>query len=46
MLAANDDLIDLMHARVYDGTHEMQFDLVFPRPRVYRIWVQFQRKAW
>jgi len=47
MLAASDDLIDLMHAHptIADGTHEMQFDLVFPRPRVYRIWVQFQRKG-
>jgi len=45
MLAASDDLIDMMHAHptIADGTHEMQFDLVFPRPRVYRIWVQFQR---
>jgi hypothetical protein len=47
MLAASDDLIDLMHThpKIADGTHEMQFDLVFPRPRVYRIWVQFQRKG-
>jgi hypothetical protein len=45
MLAASDDLIDLMHAHptIADGSHELQFDLVFPRPRVYRIWVQFQR---
>jgi hypothetical protein len=45
MLAASDDLIDMMHAHptIADGTHELQFDLVFPRPRVYRIWVQFQR---
>ena len=45
MLAASDDLIDLMHMHptIADGQHEMQFDIVFPRPRVYRIWVQFQR---
>jgi hypothetical protein len=32
MLAASDDLIDLMHThpKIADGTHEMQFDLVFP----------------
>ena len=47
MLAASDDLIDLMHShpKIADGSHEMQFDMVFPRPRVYRIWVQFQRKG-
>ena len=47
MLAASDDLIDLIHTHptIADGSHEMQFNLVFPRPRVYRIWVQFQRKG-
>ena len=47
MLAASDDLIDLMHMHpsIADGQHEMQFDIVFPRPRVYRIWVQFQRNG-
>jgi hypothetical protein len=47
MLAASDDLIDLIHTHptIADGSHEMQFDMVFPRPRVYRIWVQFQRKG-
>jgi hypothetical protein len=47
MLAASDDLIDLMHShpKIADGSHEMQFDMVFPRPRVYRLWVQFQRKG-
>jgi hypothetical protein len=33
------------HPTIADGSHEMQFNLVFPRPRVYRIWVQFQRKG-
>ena len=23
----------------------MQFSLVFPRPRMYRVWVQFQRNG-
>jgi hypothetical protein len=47
MLAASDDLIDLIHTHptIADGSHEMQFDMVFPRPRVYRIWVQFQRNG-
>jgi Heavy metal binding domain len=45
MLAASDDLIDLTHTHPYiaDGSAEMQFSVVFPRPRVYRVWVQFQR---
>jgi hypothetical protein len=45
MLAASDDLIDLTHTHPYiaDGSPQMQFGLVFPRPRVYRVWVQFQR---
>jgi Heavy metal binding domain len=45
MLAASDDLIDLTHTHpiIADGSAEMQFSLVFPRPRIYRVWVQFQR---
>jgi hypothetical protein len=45
MLAASDDLIDMMHEHpsLADGGPEMQFSLVFPRPRMYRVWVQFQR---
>lgn len=45
MLAASDDLIDMMHTHPFiaDGGPEMQFNLVFPRPRMHRIWVQFQR---
>ncbi len=45
MLAASDDLIDLTHTHpiIADGSADMQFSLVFPRPRVYRVWVQFQR---
>jgi hypothetical protein len=47
MLAVSDDLIDMMHMHpsIADGAHEMQFDIVFPRPRVYRIWVQLQRNG-
>jgi hypothetical protein len=47
MLAASDDLIDLTHTHPYiaDGSAQMQFGLVFPRPRVYRVWVQFQRQG-
>jgi hypothetical protein len=45
MLAVSDDLIDMMHTHPFiaDGRPEMQFNIVFPRARMYRIWVQFQR---
>jgi len=45
MLAASDDLIDLTHTHPFiaDGGPSIQFNLVFARPRPYRVWVQFQR---
>jgi len=45
MLAASDDLIDMMHTHPFlaDGSPQMQFDVTFPRARTYRVWVQFQR---
>src|SRR5262245_10447331 len=47
MLAASDDLVDMMHTHPYiaDGGPELEFHLVFPRPRMYRVWVQFQRRG-
>ncbi len=47
MLAASDDLIDLIHTHplVADGGPQIQFRLVFPRARTFRIWVQFQRQG-
>jgi len=47
MLAASDDLIDMMHTHPYiaDGGAKMEFRLVFPRARTYRVWVQFQRQG-
>jgi len=47
MLAASDDLIDLMHTHPFiaDGGPQIQFNLVFPRARTYRVWVQFQRNG-
>jgi hypothetical protein len=47
MLAASDDLIDMIHDHPFiaDGGPQMQFNMVFPRARTYRIWVQFQRKG-
>jgi hypothetical protein len=47
MLAASDDLIDMMHDHpaIADGGPQMQFNVIFPRARTYRLWVQFQRKG-
>jgi len=47
MLAASDDLIDMIHTHptIADGSPEMQFNFIFPRGRTYRVWVQFQRKG-
>jgi len=52
MLAASWDLIDLMHTHPFlitdpDGgtVKQIQFNLIFPREGVYRVWVQFQRKG-
>jgi hypothetical protein len=46
MLAASDDLIDMMHLHpVRADAGDVRFDVVFPRPRPYRVWVQFQRKG-
>ncbi|MCI0722072.1 MAG: hypothetical protein L0338_24335 [Acidobacteria bacterium] len=45
LLAASDDLIDLIHAHPFlaDGSGQVQFNVFFPRESTYRIWVQFQR---
>jgi hypothetical protein len=47
MLAASDDLIDMMHEHPFiaDGGPQIQFNVIFPRARAYRVWVQFQRKG-
>lgn len=47
MLAASDDLIDLIHTHPFlaDGGPEIQFNMIFPRARPYRVWVQFQRNG-
>ena len=47
MLVASDDLIDLLHTHPFiaDGGPQVQFDVTFPRPRPYRVWVQFQRNG-
>ena len=47
LVAVSDDLVDMIHDHPFiaDGGPKMQFNEIFPRPRVYRIWVQFQRKG-
>ena len=47
MLAASDDLIDLIHTHPFlaDGGPQIQFNLIFPRARTYRMCVQFQRNG-
>jgi hypothetical protein len=47
MLVASDDLIDMIHTHPFlaDGGPQIQFNVIFPRARTYRIWVQFQRKG-
>jgi len=45
MLAVSDDLLDVMHTHplLADGGPRIQFNMIFPRARMYRVWVQFQR---
>jgi len=47
MLVASADLIDMVHEHPFiaDGGPQVQFNVVFPRARPYRVWVQFQRKG-
>ena len=44
MLSVSQDLIDMMHEHPFlaDGGSQMEFEVVFPRPGAYRLWVQFQ----
>jgi hypothetical protein len=51
LLAASDDLLDMIHTHPFapgpGGSPEsqVQFNVIFPRARAYRMWVQFQRKG-
>lgn len=52
MLAASSDLIDLIHTHPFlvtdpDGgaVKQIQFNMIFPREGIYRVWTQFQRKG-
>ena len=45
MLLASADLVDLLHLHPFlaDGGPVMQFNVIFPRPGLHRLWIQFQR---
>ena len=45
MLAVSHDLIDMLHVHPFlgSGGPQIQFNVLFPRPGLYRIWTQFQR---
>ncbi len=47
LLAASADLIDLIHTHPFigGGGAHMQFNAVFPRPGMHRLWPQFQRRG-
>lgn len=52
VLAASADTIDLIHTHPSDVTDpdngaykQIQVDMIFPRPGIYRVWIQFQRKG-
>jgi hypothetical protein len=47
MLVASSDLIDLLHVHPFlkDQSSTIQFNVIFPRSGVYRIWAQFKRKG-
>lgn len=47
MMAASEDLVDMIHTHPFiaDGGSKVQFNMIFPRPGIYRVWVQFQRKG-
>jgi hypothetical protein len=52
MLVASSDLIDMIHTHpIYvtdpegGAVKQIQFNMIFPREGIYRVWVQFQRKG-
>lgn len=47
MLAASRDLIDMLHVHPFlgQGRSPLQFNVIFPRPGLYRVWAQFQRQG-
>ena len=47
MLAASGDLVDMVHAHpaIADGGPRIQMNVIFPRPGMYRVWIQTQRNG-
>ncbi len=47
MLIVSSDLIDMLHVHPFlkDQSSTIQFNVIFPRGGLYRIWTQFQRKG-
>lgn len=47
LLAASSDLIDMIHTHPAweESGPKIQFNLIFPRPGVHRVWVQFQSRG-
>ena len=46
MLAASADLIDLLHLHPFiSKAGNIQFNIIFPRPGLFRVWTQFQRES-
>lgn len=46
MLVASADLVDLIHVHPFlQREASLQFNVIFPRPGLYRIWTQFQRRG-
>jgi hypothetical protein len=47
MLSVSEDLVDLIHAHpaIADGGPLIQMNVIFPRPGMYRIWLQVQREG-
>ena len=47
LLAVSQDTVDLIHAHpaIADGGPQVQVNRIFPRPGMYRIWVQVQREG-
>ncbi|HMJ63701.1 MAG TPA: heavy metal-binding domain-containing protein [Bryobacteraceae bacterium] len=46
MLTASADLIDLLHSHPFLITGSVvQFNVIFPREGLYRVWTQFQRRG-
>ena len=50
VMVASSDLIDMIHTHpIYvtdpdDGAYkQIQINMIFPRPGIYRVWIQFQR---